>query len=257
MEIESFLKEYLDDGFVYITNPGNGGDNLIGCAALQLFNKMKFKYYFSHHMNVFDNKTLVYAGGANFVPMYHDFKRFLKNNEHRNRILLLPHTIYGCEELISRLTTNVTIVCRDRVSFDHVYTHIPNKEYVKLAHDMAFNLNLNKLEIPKMIGNGTLNAFRTDIERNPNIQIPDDNIDVSRKFEKGTHSIELLYDITREFLTFLNNYEVINTNRLHVAIGGALLGKTVYFYNNSYFKCKAIYDFSMKDKYRNVKYIDK
>jgi exopolysaccharide biosynthesis predicted pyruvyltransferase EpsI len=40
----------------------------------------------------------------------------------------------------------------------------------------------------------------------------------------------------------VNQFDQINTNRLHVSITGALLGKTVNLYDNSYGKLFNVYD---------------
>jgi hypothetical protein len=48
----------------------------------------------------------------------------------------------------------------------------------------------------------------------------------------------------------------VHTNRLHVAIGAMKLGKSVKLYGNNYFKIRAIYDYSIKDKYQNVEWCD-
>ncbi len=42
---------------------------------------------------------------------------------------------------------------------------------------------------------------------------------------------------------YLSKYEVINTNRLHIAIVGSMLNKKVNFYNNSYYKNRAVYEY--------------
>ncbi|OQW88772.1 MAG: hypothetical protein BWK72_07400 [Rhodoferax ferrireducens] len=92
-----------------------------------------------------------------------------------------------------------------------------------------------------------LNAFRTDSEKT-DIKLPPDNVDVSEVLTLGVETRRLAYLASHYFLSFLNHYRVINTNRLHVCIGGVLLGKQVNFYPNSYYKCRAVYDYSLKDR---------
>lgn len=90
----------------------------------------------------------------------------------------------------------------------------------------------------------TLNAFRTDSEKTE-VLLPADNVDVSEILTLGVETRKLAYLAAYYFLNFLNSYSVINTNRLHVCIGGALLGKKINFYPNNYFKCRAVYDYSL------------
>lgn len=98
----------------------------------------------------------------------------------------------------------------------------------------------------------TLQAFRTDSEKTE-IALPMNNLDVSDLLEMGVENKELAYMNSHYFLSFLNQFNNVRTNRLHVAIGATLLGKNVEFYGNSYYKCKAVYDYSLK-KFSNIEY---
>lgn len=99
-----------------------------------------------------------------------------------------------------------------------------------------------------------LNCFRTDGEKT-SIKIPRNNIDLSLKFNYGTKNEQLAFNASYELLNMINQYDKIRTNRLHLAIAGALLGKSVELYSNSYYKCKAIYEYSIKDRFTNVKWM--
>ena len=98
-----------------------------------------------------------------------------------------------------------------------------------------------------------LNAFRTDREQ-VDIQLPVDNVDISQIFSFGTHSSFAAMLAARAFIAFIDRYDEVRTNRLHVGIGAALLGKEVKFYPNSYYKNKAVYDFSLKD-FPNIRWM--
>ena len=100
----------------------------------------------------------------------------------------------------------------------------------------------------------TLQAFRTDSEKTAMV-LPSNNLDVSDLLEMGVELKELAYMNSHYFLSFINKFSVVRTNRLHVGIGATLLGKNVEFYDNSYFKCKAVYDYSLKN-FKNIKYMN-
>jgi exopolysaccharide biosynthesis predicted pyruvyltransferase EpsI len=51
-------------------------------------------------------------------------------------------------------------------------------------------------------------------------------------------------------INFLEEYKVVNTDRLHVAILASLLGKEVNFYPNSYYKNEAVYNYSLLNHYQ-------
>lgn len=99
-----------------------------------------------------------------------------------------------------------------------------------------------------------LNCFRLDGERT-SVVIPDDNVDLSQEFQFGLENAELAYFCTQTLLTFLSRYKSISTNRLHLAISSALLGLQVQFYSNSYYKCKGVYELSMRERLPNVEWM--
>ena len=59
----------------------------------------------------------------------------------------------------------------------------------------------------------------------------------------------------RSGIRFVNQYDIIYTTRLHVAILGALLDKKVYFFDNSYGKNSSLYNTWLKDC-PNIELID-
>jgi exopolysaccharide biosynthesis predicted pyruvyltransferase EpsI len=99
-----------------------------------------------------------------------------------------------------------------------------------------------------------LNAFRTDGEKT-DMQLPDDNIDLSEVLAIGVETEELTYLGASRFLSVIDSYNEVNTNRLHVAVAATLLNKKVNFYANNYFKCKAVYEYSLTN-YKNLNFID-
>lgn len=90
--------------------------------------------------------------------------------------------------------------------------------------------------------------------------LPEDNIDISKSLcvenvKKEDESFEeYYYRLSGHFIKKISQYQKINTNRLHVAIAAAKLGKEVNLYPNSYWKNKALFEFTMEYKYKNVKF---
>lgn len=100
-------------------------------------------------------------------------------------------------------------------------------------------------------GSGELYSFRLDGEKTE-IAIPHGNVDLSEIFSFGLKSQHAAYFTTYHLLSFLRRFPVVHTNRLHVAISGAILGLKVNFYDNNYYKCREVYRFSMRDRFPNV-----
>jgi exopolysaccharide biosynthesis predicted pyruvyltransferase EpsI len=53
----------------------------------------------------------------------------------------------------------------------------------------------------------------------------------------------------------MRKFEEIRTDRLHVAIAGAVLGKSVKFHPNNYFKCRAVFEYSMAHRFSTVEWV--
>ena len=256
-DIENFIKNKLQGEFIYYPNPGNAGDNLIGYATVQIFKRLNLKYTFTNKIQKFTNKVLVYGGGGNLVPMYNECRKFLMLNHNHNDILILPHTIYGNEDLLKKLGKRTTIMCREMRSYNHVMKHFRYKNNVYVADDLALSIDLSKLNIYPIKGNNVLNSFRIDGEsKDKSSKKITDNIDLSLKLMKGTHTKDLLKTVSTDFLEYINKFEIVNTDRLHVSIAACLLGKHVNLYANSYYKNRSIYEYSLKKKFPKCKFYE-
>jgi len=99
------------------------------------------------------------------------------------------------------------------------------------------------------------NFFREDVERALKV-VPDDNADLSVIYEYGTRNDAITDYTTSRLMKFISRFSKVRTDRLHVCIAAALMGKKVEFFPNSYFKCRAVYEFSLRDDYKNVKWKD-
>lgn len=98
-----------------------------------------------------------------------------------------------------------------------------------------------------------LYAMRTDRER-VEVPVPRGNVDVSRVFPYGTAPRAAARRATLATLTYLDQFDRITTNRLHICILAALLGKEVEFYANSYFKNEAVYRYSIEGRFPRVQW---
>jgi len=255
INIYDFLRGYIDQDIIYIPNPGNAGDSLIAYGTIQVFNKIGLKWIFGNINALYANKTLFYGSGGNLVGIYNDCKKFINNNKWKNKIILLPHTIQAENKLIEGLGDNIIIICRERKSFRYVYDLIPNKNNVFLADDMAFNI-MGIEKYKNIIGTGICNCFRTDGEKT-NISIPKGNIDLSShlRVQNNTSHVYTIEKVSLSVFEYLSKYDTINTNRLHIAIAGSLLNKKVNMYSNNYYKNREVYEYSLKNKYVNTKFI--
>lgn len=287
MEITSFLSKYKDKNIIYKANAGNAGDALIAYATLQVFHNCELQYTLYKEGMDLEGKIVFFGGGGNLVKEYASGAKFISScKDIVAELIILPHTITGHTDLLRSLKPNVTIFCRENMSFEYLKS-LGLMPTIYLADDMALSLDvsvmnlktkaplrfinyLNKYVVKrtyvlfksrifnplfwlKKRKTDSLDAFRLDKEKTT-VKIPEGNIDLSILFmyEPAMDDESSISNSVTDFISFLNQFKTVNTNRLHVGIGAALLGKNVKFYSNSYYKNQAVFDFSLKDRFPNI-----
>lgn len=264
---------------VYVPNPGNAGDSLIAHATYQLFDRMGLDYDVGDERETYPGRALIYGGGGNMVRPLINLRNFLVNNAPKcERLTVLPQSFRDYGEVVEGLGANCTLFCRDRVSHEFLRQHA-RAATVILSHDMALGTDIahtmadgKKLPLLSLsnpsrtrrnvrpflrtararIGTArTLNCFRGGLEKT-DIPIPRDNLDVSRIYATGIMSKEVTLESSYRMAKLMNRYDTVNTNKLHVSILGALLGKTVNLFDNAYGKNRSIYEHSMSRLFPNV-----
>jgi hypothetical protein len=137
-----------------------------------------------------------------------------------------------------------TVFCRELVSLDTARRARGKPRAILLGHDLSFHADLSSWAARPATGRGGL--FRHDAEATYG-KLPTD-LDPVLDAAQGPDNDPA------EFLDFVAGLEEVHTNRAHGAIAAAKMGRTVYFYANSYFKNGAIYDHSLAGM-PNVHYV--
>lgn len=257
-DVAGFLKKYSNQEIVYCANPGNAGDAIIAHATFQLFDKLNIRPEIIRHTDVVSDKILFYSGGGNLVEgRYRHAYQFINNNFRQNKeIILLPHTVHGYRELLLS-AKNLTVICREKSSYQYLSSIGFPGGKLYLAHDMAFGLSKDEFRGFSKKGEGVANCFRTDQESKRAIDIPIDNLDISLSWNGELwHRPDFAKNVTHSLACYLSAFDIVKTDRLHMAILAAKLGKKVLLYPNNYYKIKAVYEFSMKDVFDNVIFIE-
>jgi exopolysaccharide biosynthesis predicted pyruvyltransferase EpsI len=282
------LLEYLrglasESEIVFCPNGGNAGDALIASATYELFAAagISFTLFDPAHFKP-EGKILIYGGGGNLVPLYPDARRIIERyHASVRRLILLPHTIQGHEDLLKALGPNVDLWTREYTSYDYV-KQVTNGPRIFQADDLALsvspatylargggwchllsqheNSRYRKMKWALILlreytrlrfapaNSKVLYAFRRDKERTRQTP-PRWNIDVSRILKCKHPTPEQAACTSQMLFRFLNAYQEIETDRLHIAIAAALLGKRVKLYANSYYKCEAVYQYSLTERF--------
>ncbi|WP_339726240.1 polysaccharide pyruvyl transferase family protein [uncultured Paraglaciecola sp.] len=231
----TILRECKGKKVYYLPNPGNWGDGLIRYGTIKFLEEIRLEY-----KELTPNKkdwilpflrggVVIYGGGGAWCNNWEN--NYVKKLSKRFKVIVLPST-YEFEYNFN----NVIFYARDK------FQSIENALSAKFTHDMAFYIGSEFYTGNKGLGIG--NFFREDTESANVIKLPETNIDISHK---GNH----LTPVSR-FFKELDYFETIYTDRLHVAIAGALLKKEVHLYPGNYFKIEAIYNSSLKPYFSNI-----
>jgi hypothetical protein len=88
-----------------------------------------------------DGEVVFLGGGGNFIPLYTGMRWAMGHVHQRAKeVILLPHTVRGNQDILRKLGSNVTIICREIESYRHVVQNTARCN-VALGHDMAFHLD--------------------------------------------------------------------------------------------------------------------
>lgn len=285
-ELEAFLAGLTNERPVYVPNPGNAGDALIAHGTYQLFERVLPAFDVGSWNQTYPGRTLIYGGGGNLVARYRNASDFIAaNHQHCKMLVILPHTIGAHGDLIARLGTNCHIFCRDTTSYASVLSHAV-KASVYLSHDLALGVDLVQTRTKarrsqwsgdflrshlrrrtglwlavaghywRTQGSGVLNAFRTDRESTER-HTPSNNFDVSDIFATRDLSPAGCLHTVDMMMHMIAPYRSVRTDRLHICILSAMMGKHVDFFPNSYWKNQAVYEHSLSGTFPNVRWCAK
>lgn len=261
LKFDLLLKSYhLSHRFVYKANPGNAGDGVIASATYDFFERNALTYIPYREGERYSSETdiLIFGGGGNLIEgLYSEGHDFIQNNIGKfHKVIIMPSTIRGYSDLFINNIDKFVVFCRENITFDYIKSlnYEPNKN-VFITDDMAFYLDLNKYLSLKPVYKKQANCFRTDSESLTG-DYKENNHDISLTWNGDYWDNEFLArNSTRCMINFLEEYKVVNTDRLHVAILASLLGKEVNFYPNSYYKNEAVYNYSLFNRYPKTCFI--
>jgi hypothetical protein len=273
---------------VYVPNPGNAGDSLIAAATFQFLHALGLEVETGHWKGTYADTTVVYGGGGSFTEAGHvrPAARFVaRHRDICRRLILLPHTVRGHDELLGTLDDRCTLFGRENTTLEHLRRAAPGAR-VLFCHDMALFADLEALKTPggalpalpgplasargvegartraawraKVVRrqllragtpsprDGVLNAFRTDAEKT-DIARPPDNVDLSDHLRCSSGEAYMAGHVVRALMRAIAPHDRVRTNRLHIAVLATLMGKRVEAHDNSYGKIGDVCRASLTD----------
>ena len=220
-----------------------------------------------HKICAGSSRIILIHGGGNINDLWHGIRLLRNVIQHNlnNIVIVGPQTYWFQEtcfpELFQAAKQEIYLFCREKYSYNPLNSmDLPENIHVHLCHDTTFYLSKEDFHPRESIYD--LICLRTDKEsaifRKKNNGKRSQRI--AMKGLKKSPERVLIWDISllpnfRHFLHLVEGSRKVYTDRLHVAILAALLGKDTTLYSNSYYKNKGVYEYSLSD-YPNVKFVD-
>lgn len=229
--------------------------------------------------------NLVYGGGGIWHNLYHkDYQDILKvfKSPKLKKCIVLPSSFYNCDDVLKAFDERFIVFCREKQSYEYCIKKNKKAKFI-LADDMVvdsnfdiFNYSLEKsfclTKSPFQIEN-IAQAYQC---YTPVIEQAFENLHKYKSFEIGyllrtdkesvfnnTKIKQLAIDpssfafnyacdkalntlLTQVFLTIISQFDIVVTDRLHIGICAAKLGKKTLLIDNSYKKLSNVYEKSLK-----------
>ena len=235
-ESRARLLEAIGDApdLTLVRGEGNLGDELILAGTWELLDNHVYREIGLEELGGASGGTALIIGGGAWCRPYHELMpRALAIAELRfERVVVLPSSFDpGDDEVRSALQrTRAIVFAREPESLRRI-TGLCD---ARLAHDCAFFFPWQRVE-PAMKPSGTLNAFRTDLEQAGDLRTPPDNIDIS-----------VAAGDLDEWLGTIASHAHVRTDRAHVMIAAAMLGRSVEWAPTSTAKVPAIAESALR-----------
>lgn len=225
-EILEAIGEHPD--MVLVRGIGNRGDELIWAGTRRLLEGHIYREVEIDDIATARGRTALICGSGAFCQPFHELlPHVLAIAELRfERVVVLPSsfdtTVDVVREALRR--SRALVFARERESFRRIQSLCD----ARLGHDCAFYFDYEPFRNDRA-ESGVLSAFRTDREATGERVTPPDNDDIS-----------LTAGSLDDWLRRIGAHQLVRTDRAHVMIAAAMLGKTVEFAPSSYFKVPAI-----------------
>jgi len=218
----------IGDGhdLVFVRGLGNSGDELIWAGTRRLLEDHVYREISVEDLASSSGEVALLAGSGAWCRPYHEFMpRALAIAELRfDRVIVLPSSFEVSVDRVREALqkTSATVFAREPASWQA----IAGLCRARAAHDCAFFFDFSGYQAE---GTGTLNAFRTDREATEGELMVTDNDDIS-----------VTCPSLDAWLETISRHALVRTDRAHVMIAAALMGKEVEYAPNTYHKVESV-----------------
>jgi len=218
------------EDLTFIRLYGNIGDELIYAGTRQLLARRFYKEVSARSLSGVSGHTALVAGGGCWCGPYHDVAAHLPLIENNfKRVIIMPSSFDVSVPFVraTLAATKALVFARERESLSGI-SRLCN---ANIAYDCAFYFDYRPYLRP---GEGCLVSYRTDKES------------VRRVIPEGNNDISYSCSSLDEWLWTIARHANVKTDRAHVMIAAALLGKTIEYGISSYHKVPAIADYALR-----------
>lgn len=222
----------------WFINSGNWGDSLIREGTENFLRAYNIPFHIVDKLNSPKNAVLLFGGGGRWCKAYSGaLQDIIEAQKHYEQIIVLPSSF---QMLPKELSANVTLFAREYIS----QTIAQQAEVTcSSSPDLAFWVDIES--VPG--GSGTLFALRTTNGKNQAAKTVKDNRDIS---SEGNHLSPV-----EPFFEAIKPFKNVVTDRMHVALAAALLGKRVTCLEGDYHKVRGAFEAHLS-LFPNVEFLD-
>ncbi len=283
-----FLRENRDRNIMVVTPGGNHGDTLIhmglvkkldehdvrySCFNLEQAYKSSLALGGKYLLNIFFWKTgidagfklldvpddvelVLFDGGGYMNDVWYGptlLKAVIKQT--KAPIAVAPQSYLFNRTRLAECFMDgreATLFCRERCSYHHLKGQgLPPNVQLKLSPELALYLTAEDLAefITSMEERYQLIAMRRDRESSVTGSLIRG---LEQKCDNPVSRDVSMEGSLSDFVSWVANAETVYTDRLHVAIASAILGKDVSLYGNRYHKNRGVWEYSLRDSVRFI-----
>jgi GT2 family glycosyltransferase len=215
-----------------IRNYGHVGDQLIHAGLRRLLSGITYREASLLHLEDARGELAVVTGGGAWCRAHGHMPHYLPRIESQfERVIVFPSSFDVSVESVAQALrqSRALVFARERTSYEQIRALCR----AELAHDTAFFFDFAPYR--SCPGQGTLLSFRTDAEA------------LGGEVPAGSSDVSLTCESLDEFLWTIARHEVVHTDRAHLMIAAALLGKRVHYGASNYHKVPALAAFGLQE----------
>ncbi len=240
MKVRDLFERIRGTQVAVLPNPGNCGDGLIWLGLRALCREYEVRVVELYDRHPAEGRVLLVPAAGNLSAHYHSMTELLAPYLATfDEVYILPCSVDirdpEVERFLRTLPTHAHVFTREKYSYAQARFAVGDDARVHLDHDLAFSFDYGRWDER---GAGTLDAFRGDVE-SLGLPLPEGNLDISTLGSSGHGEV---------LPRLLQHVAVVRTDRAHVMICAALLGKETHVYPNDYHKVRGIYEYSLASR---------